>query len=308
MKDIGTRLPNLEVRDLCVVLALAEAGTTARAATLLHLTQPAVSRALLSIEDRLGVALFDRSSRGLTPTEAGRRLLQGAPGVLAELGDLEHRVRAKSVAPARLRVVCECYTAYRWLPSALAKLRADLPDFDVSIAIECTNDPIAGLLSGAIDAALITTAEVPPGALEQRKLFSDEIVFLVASQHPLAARKRLTRDDLRTHTILTSNAPPTEHEWFMTRVFGRKRPRLRFQRLPLTEAILDMARAGMGIAVMSEWMAGPHLERGELVAKRLSSGPLARPWRLAYRAEAADAALRLLTALRGAPPLTCLPE
>lgn len=308
MKGISIELrPSLEVRDLRIALALAESGTTARAAALLHLTQPAVSRALLSIEERLGTRLFERSPRGLSPTPAGQRLLQGAASVLAELGDLEHRVRAKTVAPMRVRLVCECYTAYRWLPSALEKLRADLPDFDVSIAIDHTHDPVAGLQSGAIDVALLTTAQVPAGELEERKLFADEIVFVVASSHPLAGRRRLTRDDLRAHTILTSNAPPAEQEWFMTRVFGKKRPRLRYERLPLTEAILDMARAGMGIAVLSEWIAGPHLDRGDLVAKRLSGGPLSRPWRLAYRREAADGALRLLAVLGSAVPRARLP-
>src|SRR5690349_19798241 len=107
--------PRLDVRDLRVVLALASAGTTAQAASVLHLTQPAVSRALLAAEDKLGTRLFDRTPRGLVPTAAGQRLVTGATRLLVEMGDLEHLVRAPVAPPMRIRLVCECYTVYHWL-------------------------------------------------------------------------------------------------------------------------------------------------------------------------------------------------
>jgi LysR family transcriptional regulator, regulator for metE and metH len=124
----------------------------------------------------------------------------------------------------------------------------------------------------------------------------------VAASHPLAARKVLTRADLCAHPLLVGQVPAGEQHWFLTQVFGRQRPRLRFERVPLTEAILDLTRAGLGIAVLSEWVAGPHLGRGDLVVKRLSSGPLQRPWRLAWRREREDVALRLLSALAASAP------
>jgi LysR family transcriptional regulator for metE and metH len=85
-------------------------------------------------------------------------------------------------------------------------------------------------------------------------------------------------------------------------VFGRARPNLRFERVPLTEALLDLARAGMGVVVLSEWMAAPHLGRGDLVTRRLQKGPLRRPWRLAWRREIGDAGPRLLAALTASAP------
>jgi LysR family transcriptional regulator for metE and metH len=88
----------------------------------------------------------------------------------------------------------------------------------------------------------------------------------------------------------------------MRSVFGKQRPTLRFERLPLTEAIMDVARAGMGIAVVSAWIAEQYLQTGELVAKRLASGALLRPWRLAYRSEFAHLAPRLLSALSSTLP------
>ncbi|GMU01467.1 LysR family transcriptional regulator [Corallococcus caeni] len=294
--------PRLDVRDLRVVLALASAGTTARASAVLHLTQPAVSRALLAAEERLGTRLFDRTARGLVPTPAGQELVAGATRLLVELGDLEHRVRAPAAPSIRLRLVCECYTAYHWLPSALVTLRKSLPGLHLSLAVEHTQDPVPALMAGELDVALLTTASVPRTGIETRPLFSDEIIFVVAASHPLASRRVLTREDLRENTLLTGQTPAAESQWFMTQVFGRERPRLRVERLPLTEAILDVARAGLGVAVLSEWITTPHLGRGDLVVKRLASGPLRRPWRMAWRKEVGDAALRLLAALESTVP------
>ncbi|NOK32910.1 LysR family transcriptional regulator [Corallococcus exercitus] len=303
MEDIAPPpSPRLDVRDLRVVLALASAGTTAKASAVLHLTQPAVSRALLAAEERLGTRLFDRTPRGLVPTPAGQELVAGATRLLVELGDLEHRVRAPVAPSIRLRLVCECYTAYHWLPSALVTLRKSLPGLHLSLAVEHTQDPVQALVAGELDVALLTTASVPRTGIETRPLFSDEIIFVVATSHPLASRRALTREDLREHTLLTGQTPAAESQWFMTQVFGRERPRLRIERLPLTEAILDVARAGLGVAVLSEWITTPHLGRGDLVVKRLASGPLRRPWRMAWRKEVGDAALRLLAALESTVP------
>lgn len=286
----------LEIRDLRLVLALAAAGTTAKAATALHLTQPAVSRALLAAEDKLGTRLFERTRKGLVPTPAGRQLLDGASRLLAELGDLEHRVRAPLAPPTHIRLVCECYTAYHWLPAALTSLRHTLPELRISLPIEHTRDPTAGFEAGAVDIALLTTSACPRG-LAEAPLFSDEIVFVMAASHPLAAKRALRPDDVRTATLLSPNVAPSASRWFARAVFGARPPAgLRSQFLPLTEAILELARAGLGVAVMSEWIATPHLRDG-LVMRRLASGRLVRPWRIAWRREVTDAAERLRTSL-----------
>jgi LysR family transcriptional regulator for metE and metH len=296
--------PSLDVRDLRVVVALAEAGTTAQAARLLHLTQPAVSRALLAAEDRAGARLFDRTPRGLLLTAAGERLVAGARLVLVELADLERRVRQPPPAPRRLRLVCECYAAYHWLPSTLMALREGLPDLELRLAVEHTGAPVAALEAGEIDVALLTSSAVPRGGpawIDERPLFSDEVVFVVAPSHPLAGRRVLSRADLRAHPLLTSPVPPGDARWFVRRLFGRQPPHLRVEQIPLTEAILDLARAGMGIGVVSEWMASAHLGKGDLIAKRVAR-PLHRPWRLAWRREFSDGAQRLHAALQATVP------
>jgi LysR family transcriptional regulator for metE and metH len=58
----------------------------------------------------------------------------------------------------------------------------------------------------------------------------------------------------------------------------------------------------MGVAILSEWIAGPHVGQGDLVAKRLASGPIERPWRLVWRREHDRTAPRLIAALRATVP------
>lgn len=153
-----------------------------------------------------------------------------------------------------------------------------------------------------MDVALLTAA-VPKGRVEQRPLFSDEILFVMSRNHPLAGKKSLTPADLKHSTLLTSNRVPRgESRWFLSAVFGKATPRLRFEYLPLTEAMIDLARAGQGVAILSEWIATPHMKGGDLVAKRLAAGPLRRPWRIAWQKSHRDAAQRLAAALAAFAP------
>ena len=302
-------IARLDSRDLRLVLALATARTTAGAAANLHVTQPAVSRALLAAEDKLGVRLFERTPRGLEPTPAGKTLLDSAPRLLTELHELESRLRSPATPAQRLRLVCECYTAYHWMPSALEGLRASLPGVDLSIAIECTLDPIAALQAGEIDVALVSEAPTPRSRrLVDKPLFADEIVFVMAASHRLAAHASLVRADLGGETLLTSRLPTRDMGWYHKPLAVAREAPLNYQVLPLTEAVVDFARAGMGIGVLSEWVAEPHLRRGDVVARRLASGPLRRPWRLVWRKEVEDAAMRLWRVLeKAAPRVTTLP-
>jgi LysR family transcriptional regulator, regulator for metE and metH len=69
-----------------------------------------------------------------------------------------------------------------------------------------------------------------------------------------------------------------------------------------------MTRAGMGVAVMSAWIVGPHLQGGELVTRRLKKGPLQRPWRIAYRREHEQSVKLLMPLLQAACPRQTTPR
>ncbi|MCB9595463.1 MAG: LysR family transcriptional regulator [Sandaracinaceae bacterium] len=293
--------PRLDVRDLRVVVALGRSGTTAAAAARLHLTQSAVSRALAVAEAHAGVPLFTRTARGLVPTSAGAVLLDAAPGMLADLSELERRVREPAPAPRRLRLVAECHMAYPWLARVVLRLRRTAPAVRLEMPAEHSLRAAEALAEGAIDAALLTSRP-PPGFLST-EMMEDELMFLVASDHPLAAKGSLTPRDIASHELLVPTVR-TEDARFLRFVFGSRRPRLRVERLAITEAIVELARAGLGIAVLSEWVAGPYLDapEGGLTALRLRKGPLKRAWRLAHAPELDATAPLLADAIRAAQP------
>lgn len=294
--------PKLEVRDLRLVLALVEGGTTKGAAGLLHLSQPSVSRALLSLEEWISQRLFERTPDGLLPTAACRAFAERAVDLLDDLGALDRSLREPYIEPSRLNLVCECHTAYHWLPSTLRALRNKLPEVQLALRIEHTDDPTAALREGHVDAALLTSRLQPSRDLQVRPLFRDEILFVLAASHPLARRRTLSPSDLREHPLFSSPTAAHERRWFMKQVFGRARPKLQLSTFPLTEAVVDFARAGMGIALLTEWIVRPYLARGDLVAKRMTAGPLERSWSLAWRRELGDTGPALLSALKSSNP------
>ena len=297
--------PQLEIRDLRVVIAIGSAGTTAAAAERLHLTQSAVSRALQVAEAHAGTALFTRTARGLVPTEAGAAVLAAAPALLVELAALERRLREPAPQPRRVRLVAECYMAYPWLTEVVLSLRRSAPDLRIEMPIEHSQRAGEALAAGELDAAMLTSP-APQGALAQ-ELFEDELVFLVSASHPLARKAALKPRDVAESTLLVPNARSGDG-WFLRQVFGARPPRVRAERLPVTEAIVELARAGVGVAVLSEWVAAPYLRAPESGLKmlRLAKGPLVRRWRFAYRPELAPAAPLLVDAILGARPIARL--
>ncbi|MFY0541139.1 LysR family transcriptional regulator [Nannocystis pusilla] len=280
---------------------MAAAGTTAAAASTLHLSQPAVSRALLAAEDRLGTRLFERSPRGCRRRRRASRWWPErrgcSPSWWRSSGACERLRsgrRACAWCASATRPITGCRRRSpswpRTRPASSSRWRSSTARAGGGADRRDHRRRAADHGGGAA------------GEIATQPLFSDEIVFVVAPTHALARKPTLSRDDLRAARLITGETPEAETRWFLRRVFGRGRLPGRAQRLPLTEAILDVARAGMGVAVLSEWMAGPHLGRGDLVVKRLSSGPLRRPWRMAWRREAEEAARCLLAALKAAAP------
>src|SRR5882672_5191457 len=113
----------IEVRHLRLVRAIAEEGGPTRAGARLHLTQSAVSHQLAELEGRLGVRLFTRVQRKLTPTPACARFVEEARVMLAELArverDLHRGAERKRVV---VTIVTESFTSYPWLPEIMKAL------------------------------------------------------------------------------------------------------------------------------------------------------------------------------------------
>ena len=240
------------------------------------------------------------------PTDAGALVLEAAPGMLSELAALERRVRQPSPSPRKVRLVAECHMAYPWLTRVVLRLRRAAPSIRLEMPLQHSTSARQALLDGDLDAALLTSRS-PPG-IPSREMFEDEMVFVVSETHPLAARGSLRPRDVAKGPLLVPSNRGAD-AWFVRQVFGSRRPRVHLERLAVTEAIVELARAGLGIAVLSEWITAPYLAQPGhgLTTLRLTKGPLRRRWRLAYRPEFAPTMPLLADALLGSRPCTAMP-
>lgn len=271
---------SLEVRHLKLVAAVAEEGTITRAANRLHLTQSALSHQLHDAEEQLGATLFERTSKKMKLTEAGERVLLSARTVLAELGRVERDIESKTIPiRGKVRLTTQCYTVYHWLPACLMRFMKTFTDVDVKVVVEATPDPFEALREGKVDIAIICDP-VRDRRIEYLPLFSDEAVALLPPSHRLAGKPFLTAEDFVEETLLLY--PPKEESTVINSVLtpAGLAPRA-VQELTLTEAMIEMVKAGMGIAVLTRWSVAPQLAEGSLVAVPITREGLWREWSVA---------------------------
>jgi LysR family transcriptional regulator, regulator for metE and metH len=262
---------------LKLVRAVADEGTLTRAGHRLHVTQPAVSHLLKDLEGRLGTAVFIRQRHRMVLTQAGERLLAAARAILPHLDqvaqDLDRLVGGRA---GMLRIATQCYTCYHWLPQRVRALRQAFPDVDVDIVAEATANPYPYLLDGKIDLAVVHT-KVADRRIAFRPLFRDELVMLVSKRHPLAMRKRVNVSDFSGQHVL--HAVPAELNVFLQRVLTKARvsPR-RVSHMQLTEALIEIVKADLGVAVLAQWAAAPHVVDGQLKSLRIGRRGIWREW------------------------------
>ncbi|MFZ0736966.1 MAG: LysR substrate-binding domain-containing protein [Candidatus Acidiferrales bacterium] len=280
---------SLEVRHLKLVTAVAEEGTITRAASRLHLTQSALSHQLHDAEEQLGTALFERTTKKMKLTPAGERVLASARAVLEELNRVEKEIESVAT-PVRvnLRVATQCYTVYHWLPSCLKRFMKSFADVDVKVVVEATQDPFTALLEEKIDLAIVCSP-VRDRRIQYTPLFHDEAVAVLPPGHRLAGKSFLTAEDFAGENLLVY--PPEDGSIVVTKLLSPAglTPRS-VQEVMLTEAMIEMVKAELGITVLSRWAVTPHLADGSLVGVPITRAGLWREWsvaRLRRRAEPA---------------------
>jgi LysR family transcriptional regulator for metE and metH len=176
-----------------------------------------------------------------------------------------------------LRLCTECNTGYHWLPPLLQDYHRAHPGIEVRIAVEATDRPIHALLEGEIELAIVTSA-VDDHRLAVSPLFRDELVAVMAPEHPLAARSRLEAGDFANqHLILYSAVRHDSYAFTRVLTPAGVEPR-RVSAVPLTEAILEMVKAGLGISVLARWAIEPTVNDGTVVARPISRRGVFRAW------------------------------
>jgi DNA-binding transcriptional LysR family regulator len=175
----------LKLRHLVLATTIADAGSLARAAEQLHITQPVVTRGLQDLEAVLGVPLFERSAQGAVPTIYGTAFIEHARGVIAQIRQAGRALGDLAAADAgTVTVGTHLAGSNVLLPLAIARLKAAHPGVTV-IVRESTPDVLQShLLLGDVD---LTVGRLTPAdpLIEQVQLYVEPIVLVVRADHPV---------------------------------------------------------------------------------------------------------------------------
>ncbi|MDP8983170.1 MAG: LysR family transcriptional regulator [Acidobacteriota bacterium] len=273
-----TSTEGIELRHLKLVSAIAEEGTITAASVRLNLTQSALSHQLSQVEEMLGLKLFLRLPRKMAITPAGETLLASARAILTELDRACTRLcSAADSHQGTLRIATECYTCYHWLPAHLKAFENRYPGVDVRIVVEATHRPIEALNAGKLDIAIVC-CDVDRRDLSVTPLFEDELVVLMNPAHPLAVKPWIAAQDFEGEHLIGYSVSLKSMRLYIELLEPAGIQLRRFSRVELTEAILEMVKAGLGIAVLARWAVEPYLNPATLVSRPLTRHGFLRKW------------------------------
>ncbi|MFE5916383.1 LysR family transcriptional regulator [Streptomyces sp. NPDC056468] len=199
----GAGATDLELRQLRCLVAIVDEGTFTDAAIALGVSQAAVSRSLDSLERALGVRLLRRTSREVTPTGTGLRVLAHARRVLGEVDDL---VREAASGHARLRMGYAWAALGRHTPAFQRRWAAAHPGTDLQLVR--VNSPTAGLVEGACDLSVVRRP-VDDRRFETAIVGLERRLCAVATDDPLARRRSVRLADLSGRTLLVDRRTGT---------------------------------------------------------------------------------------------------
>lgn len=294
---MGDVMAVLEIRHFEMVRAICECGTVAAAAERLHVSRPALSHALGSLERRLGVSLFERGQR-MVPTAGGMAVRDAAGEILAQATRAEEEARRR-VAAHTVRVATECYTSYWWLHGVARAFRARQPGVALQVVPGAAGRTAAALLDGTLDLAVLQSRP-RTALLTSELLFDDELLLVVSPEHRLAARRSgvVSPEDVSRETLLCHDALEQSSIWRSFLAPAGVRPADVF--VPaMTDVVVESIRAGVGVAALARWVVERPLSSGELVGLRLGRRGVRRTWYAAtLRTTAKPATAALLSLLR----------
>lgn len=247
------------VAELEAFTACARRGTTTMAAASLGLTQSAISRSLASLEDRLGVALFNRVRQRLVLSPAGHAFLGRAEHLLAGLDEAAMGVMAFGGHDAVLRMAVLPSLARIWLIPRLPGFTRDAPEISLDLSarllpVDFGREPFElAIMRSRHDIPGVTTEPILP-----------ETMVTVAAPALLDGRAQLSDAEMLALPLLQQSTRPTLWlDWFRGSDTDPRRI-LRGARLDHFDMIVDAAIAGLGIGIVPEIVARPALDRGAL--------------------------------------------
>ncbi len=254
----------------------------------LHLTQSAVSRQIKSLEEWLGVPLFERRPRTLVLTPHGETLYKAVPGILRAIEDVARKIRHEQQLRT-LTVTTTASFASLWLIPRLSRYTREHPQLDVRIS---TTSKLVNLERSNVEIAIRYTSGLPEGAA--RKLFEEEVFPVCAPQLLADPGKPLAvPTDLRNHVMLHYDDPVSRIPWldWPTWLESVGLPDLKAAgsvRFNQYEQVVVAAASGQGVALGRSPLLKHMLQDGRLVAPFTGKSAAPRAYYVLTSSAAAD--------------------
>lgn len=258
----------MDIRHLRLFCRIVERHSFSLAAEDLHITQPAASQQVQSLEREFKTTLLDRSSRRIAATDAGQVLYKYAREILAlhelacnEMLDLEELVTGQVVIGASTG------PGGHVLPSLLTQFKKLYPGVRVSLHVDDTHEVIERVVTREFEFGAVGAPTHQPDLVVE-PLVRDQVVLVCSPAHPWASRAGVTLDELVAEPLIVQQegagirAVVADH----LRAAGIPVERLNIAaEMGLMESAKQATIAGGGVTFMSRWAVGPELEHGTLV-------------------------------------------
>lgn len=264
----------IELRHLRSLQAVADEGSLAAAAQVLHLTQSALSHQIKALERYFEVPLFLRNSRPITLTSAGRSLVALAKRVLPDVQSAEAELKRVADGEAgRLHIAIECHACYDWLMPVLREFRSRWPAVEVDIRPGLSFDAMPALQRGEVDLVISSDpVDLPDLAFEP--LFEYQAQLVLPRGHTLARRRHILPKHLATETLISYPVERRRLDVFRRFLGPAGVEPAQCRQVELTSVILMLVASGRGVAVLPDWVLTDSHQAEDLVARPLSRAGL----------------------------------
>jgi len=274
----------LTIRQLRALAAVEAAGSITAAASVLHLTQPAVTLQLRNLQALAGLPLIQRTGEGMLLTDAGREVQRLTARIEAALLDCEQSLDMIAGRNSGRVSIGAVSTAKYFVPFAIAAFSRKFPKIDVQLKIGNREEIREALRGYDLDIAVMGQ---PPAdvEVEMRLLGKHPHIIVAAAGHALAPKRRLAATDLVDETFITRE-PGSGTRMLMEDFFRKTRLKAKIgMEMDSNETIKQAVIAGLGIAFISQHTVSHELQQRRLVALKVTGLPVMRQWHAIRRAD-----------------------
>ncbi|HEY1308114.1 MAG TPA: LysR family transcriptional regulator [Vicinamibacterales bacterium] len=266
----------MDLRQLEIIRAIAESGSFTAAGEKLHVSQSAISRQILLLEDELGEPVFHRIGRRIRITPAGESLLQLSHRVFQDLQDTVSIISDKRESlRGTIRLVGGMTVCLYVFPVLLSEVRRIHPHLDMKVTVGSAERSIAMLRSGAGDLGLLTLP-VEASDLVSVEALREELLLITYPTHPLAKKKTITPLDLDKQSFVLFETGSITRR-LVEEFFARERvaPEI-IMETENVEIIKAMVRSGLGISIIPWQAAAADVRTKQLFCSRIAGTSLER--------------------------------